>query len=208
MGAPMPSPGLLEDHTHARVLVVDHREADLLERLLARRGLGTVRTTEDPRSVMGCLPDFDPDLVLMDLHLPHMASNLLLRQIRQWAGRAYLPVVVLTTDTRAATLLTAVDAGATDFLTKPLNATEILVRIRNLLDCRSLYLRLQHDLQPSSAAVPPPASGRDKPMTVDDVVVDQRAGPPFVLMTSAASAGQVTVVGEVCAPAEVARTRS
>jgi DNA-binding response OmpR family regulator len=204
----MPSRRLLEDHTQARVLVVDHREADLLERLLARSGVGIVRTVTDPRTTMNCLPDFDPDLVLMDLHLPHMAAPLLLREIRQWAGQTYLPVVVLTTDTRTTTLLTAMDAGATDFLTKPLNATEILVRVRNLLDCRSLYIRLRNDHRRSTAGVVLPAVGGGGIKTTDDVVDVPRAGGPCVMMTSAASSREATEVSDICTPDDVVRTRS
>jgi putative two-component system response regulator len=135
---------MLEDHRDARVLVVDDYEDNvtLLGRLLGRYGLINIQTVTDPRQVMGHLDDFDPDLVLLDLHMPHIDGYTLLRHVRSWAGQQYLPVIVLTADTSPETLRRALDDGATDFLTKPFNATEIVIRVRNLLHTRSLALAL------------------------------------------------------------------
>ena len=136
---------MLQDHGDARVLVVDDYPDNvlLLQRLLARHGLHKVDAVTDPRDVLGKLPELDPDLVLLDLHMPHVDGHTLLRHVRAWAGDAYLPVVVLTADTTPETLLRTIDEGATDFLTKPFNATEILIRVRNLLQARALYLALR-----------------------------------------------------------------
>jgi putative two-component system response regulator len=136
---------MLQLHADARVLVVDDYEGNvvLLKRLLARHGMAAVETVTDPRTVLSRLPELDPDLVLLDLHMPHVDGYMLLKQIRDWAGEAYLPVIVLTADTTPETLLRAVDEGATDFLTKPFNATEIVIRIRNLLQTRVLYRELK-----------------------------------------------------------------
>jgi|NGEPerStandDraft_6_1074524.scaffolds.fasta_scaffold46406_2 putative two-component system response regulator len=136
---------MLTAHADARVLVVDDYADNvlLLQRLLARHGMLHIDAVTDPRAVMDHLPEFDPDLVLLDLHMPHVDGHTLLRHVRAWAGEAYLPVVVLTADTTPETLLRALDDGATDFLTKPFNATEIVIRVRNLLQTRSLYLALQ-----------------------------------------------------------------
>jgi putative two-component system response regulator len=136
---------MLRDHAEARVLVVDDYADNvlLLQRLLTRHGMQRIDAVTDPRTVMGHLPDFDPDLVLLDLHMPHIDGHTLLRHVRSWAGDAYVPVVVLTADTTPETLLRALDDGATDFLTKPFNATEIVIRVRNLLQTRALYLALQ-----------------------------------------------------------------
>jgi PleD family two-component response regulator len=135
---------MLQDDTDARVLVVDDQEdnAVLLRRLLARYGMTSVETVTDPREVAGRLPDLDPDLILLDLYMPYIDGFTLLGHIRAWAGAAYLPVIVLTADTTPETLRRALDAGATDFLTKPFNATEIVIRVRNLLQTRRLYRTL------------------------------------------------------------------
>jgi PleD family two-component response regulator len=132
-------------HDDRRILVIDDYPDNvfLLERLLTRHDLGEVTGVTDPRLVMGRLDEFDPDLILLDLHMPHIDGHTLLRHLRSWSGDTYLPVIVLTADTSPETLLRTLDDGATDFLTKPFNATEIVIRVRNLLQTRSLYLRLR-----------------------------------------------------------------
>jgi CheY-like chemotaxis protein len=145
---------MLEPHADARVLVVDDypENVALLDRLLGSRGLRAVQTITDPRDVIDHLPELNPDLVLLDLHMPWVDGYTVLEHIRSWAAGTYLPVIVLTADTSSETLRRALDVGATDFLTKPFNATEILIRVRNLLETRSLYQLLgEHGLAPADA---------------------------------------------------------
>jgi PleD family two-component response regulator len=135
---------MLQAHAEDRVLVIDDHEDNvlLLHRLLTRYGLHDVRTVTDPREVIGHLEELNPDLVLLDLYMPYVDGFTLLRAIRDFAAGAYLPVIVLTADTSPESLRRALDAGATDFLTKPFNATEIVIRVRNLLHTRHLYRTL------------------------------------------------------------------
>jgi PleD family two-component response regulator len=135
---------LLQAYADARVLVVDDHEDNvvLLRRLLTRYGMNDVRTATDPREVVTGLGGLDPDIVLLDLYMPYIDGFGLLHHLREWAAGAYLPVIVLTADTSPETLRRALDAGATDFLTKPFNATEIIIRVRNLLQTRGLYRTL------------------------------------------------------------------
>jgi PleD family two-component response regulator len=145
---------ILQTHREARVLIVDHYSdtALLVQRLLSRHGLEHLHVATDARAVMGHLPELKPDLVLLDLFMPYVDGYTMLRHIREWAATEYLPVVVLTADVRPETLLRAINDGATDFLTKPFNATEILIRVRNLLHARSLYLAVK-DLAVKDVAV-------------------------------------------------------
>src|SRR5664279_2232636 len=98
---------MLQAHADARVLVVDDypENVQVLQRLLTRYGMTKVSTVTDPRAVLGHLPDFDPDLVMLDVHMPHVDGHALLRHIRGWAGGTYLPVIVLTADMSPETLL-------------------------------------------------------------------------------------------------------
>jgi PleD family two-component response regulator len=132
---------VLRTYADARVLVVDDQadNALLLRRLLQRHGLDDVTTVTDPRVVMTGLSDLDPDLVLLDLQMPYVDGHQVLSHLRQWSGATYLPVIVLTADVSPEALRRAMDGGATDFLTKPFNATEILIRVRNLLETRYLH---------------------------------------------------------------------
>ena len=143
---------MLEDYADASVLVVDddRTELALVERLLTRRGMRNVHCEPDARRALERLDALDPALVLVEpgLACPEGREDglALLESLRRWAAGAYLPVVVLTTDTSPAALESALARGATDFLTKPFNATEIVLRIRNLLQTRELYTTLQRHI--------------------------------------------------------------
>ena len=130
----------------ARILVVDDEIANvvLLERLLRHAGYRTVRTTTDPRTVAALYDEIQPDLILLDLHMPHRDGIALLRDLRpRIEDGGYVPVLVLTADVTADALRNALEAGAKDFLTKPFDQQEVLLRIRNLLDTRFLHLALR-----------------------------------------------------------------
>ena len=128
------------------VLVVDDQPANvaLLERLLASAGLTNVHGLTDPyQAVQRCL-DIGADLVLLDLHMPGMDGFAVLSALRAaLPPDAFVPVLVLTADSTAATRDRALLEGAKDFLTKPLERTEVILRVRNLLEFRALYVEVQ-----------------------------------------------------------------
>ncbi|MGH2554581.1 MAG: response regulator [Actinomycetota bacterium] len=130
----------------ARVLIVDDEESNLrlLERLLDRAGYGNVVGTTDSRQVAPLFGEFAPDLVILDLIMPHMDGFEVMEALsKEVPDGAYLPILVLTADASAESKRRALSMGARDFLTKPFDHDEALLRIRNLLETRSLYLRLQ-----------------------------------------------------------------
>jgi putative two-component system response regulator len=129
----------------ARIMVVDDRRSNvlLIERILARAGYGDVVSTTDPREAVRLFVDSSPDLVLLDLHMPHLDGLALLRELQPHIDlKSYLPVVVLTADGSAELRNKALSLGAKDFLVKPIDPTEVLLRIRNLVETRSLQMRL------------------------------------------------------------------
>jgi putative two-component system response regulator len=131
--------------TGARILVVDDQPANvlLLQRVLERDGFTHIKTTTDSREVLPLFAAFEPDLLLLDLHMPHTDGFELLSQIRPLVGEdTYLPVLVLTADMSKESRQAALTMGANDFLTKPFETTEVLLRVRNLLHTRMLHLRL------------------------------------------------------------------
>ena len=131
--------------TDARVLVVDdqHSNVLLLKRILERDGFHNVKTTTDPREVMPLFAAFDPDILLLDLHMPHVDGFEVMRQLESELGAdSFVPTVVLTADISGETRDTALARGANDFLTKPFNPKEVVLRIRNLLTTRMLHVRL------------------------------------------------------------------
>ena len=140
---------MLSRFSEARVLVVDDNAANvhLLVSLLERAGLRRVYSSTDPRASLEIVKQINPDVVLLDLHMPHMDGFAVLEQLAATAEDGYLPVLVLTADTTQDAVHRALSLGARDFLTKPFDATEVVLRVRNLLETRYLYTALhQHNI--------------------------------------------------------------
>ncbi len=125
----------------ARILIVDDEQAmvRLLELLLEQVGYTNLRSTTDPREVLECCAEFQPDLILLDLRLPHLDGVQVLKQLEGRRADLYLPVLVLTADVSRESRRAALEAGASDFVTKPFEQAELLLRVRNLLEMRFLH---------------------------------------------------------------------
>ncbi len=133
-------------HPQARLLVIDDEQAnlDLMGRVLRRSGYECVTLTSDPRWAVAQLPVLEPDLVLLDLHMPEMDGFEVLRHLQQTVPEHdLLPRLVITADATEATRRTALGLGAHDFLTKPIDVTETALRVGNLLATRMLHVRLR-----------------------------------------------------------------
>lgn len=130
---------------YSRVVVVDDNAASrqLVQLLLARMGFRGVTAFGDARTLLADFETVDPELVILDLHMPGMDGYAALTALRARATAADLPVLVLTADATRAATHRALDLGANDFLTKPLDATELVLRVRNLLQARALHVGLQ-----------------------------------------------------------------
>lgn len=129
-----------------KILVVDddRMSVTLLEQLLQRHGYCHVKTVTDSRVAVETCISFGPDLLLLDLIMPEVDGFAILDAIRSDAAEDFLPIVVLTADTHEESKARALEAGATDFLVKPVSQTEALLRIRNLLEMRRLYVALEN----------------------------------------------------------------
>jgi putative two-component system response regulator len=134
-------------HTTAKILIVDDQEANvrLLEKILKRAGYADLSSIRDPRKVLPVFLEHQPDLILLDLNMPHLDGIGVMRQLAPYIPEgAYVPILVLTADILPAAKQTALSIGAKDFLTKPFDTTEVLLRIHNLLETRCLYVKLQN----------------------------------------------------------------
>jgi putative two-component system response regulator len=136
--------------TDARILVVDDQESNvqLLERLLRMKGYGNIGTLTDSRQTVARVVAFRPDLICLDLRMPHRSGLEVLEELQPIVGGSdYVPILILTADTAPETKQAALSMGAKDFLGKPFDAVEALLRIHNLLESRFLYrqLRAQND---------------------------------------------------------------
>jgi putative two-component system response regulator len=128
----------------ARILLVDDDPANLL--LLESFLAGTATKTwsvSDSRLVEQAFLRFEPDLVLLDLRMPPPDGLEILRRLRSARqSLGFLPVIVLTADSSRVARNSALLLGADDFLTKPLDRTEVVFKVRNLLHTRQLYVEL------------------------------------------------------------------
>ncbi|MEO7197752.1 MAG: response regulator, partial [Solirubrobacterales bacterium] len=117
---------------NARVLVVDDQPPNvrLLEAILTPRGYD-VRTAASGEEALAALEADDMDLVLLDIVMPGMDGYQVCREIRERPGTAYLPVVMVTASGDAQKIK-ALEAGADDFLTKPVDKNELLARVASL----------------------------------------------------------------------------
>ena len=138
----------------------NHANALLASRILIHAGLVDLHTMADPRGVVQWVREHKPDLVLLDLHMPHIDGFTLLAELRMSYSLTDLPVIVLTADTEREASQRAFEAGASDFLTKPLDANEVVHRVRNLLEMKSAYTAresffssLSHDIRSPLTAI-------------------------------------------------------
>lgn len=129
-------------------MIIDDQEVNiaLLEKLLTRAGYTNVVSITDPRGVVDMFLEVEPDLLLLDLHMPHLDGFQVMTQLEPWIGQSrgnYLPILVLTADVTTEARERALSAGARDFLIKPFDSVEALLRIGNLLQTRFLHLEVK-----------------------------------------------------------------
>jgi DNA-binding response OmpR family regulator len=145
-----------------KILIVDDEPTNvaLLEDMLQEAGYTRLQLVTDSRAALDVCATFNPDLILLDLMMPHVDGFTILEKLReQEDGETFLPVVVLTADISDETKRRALAAGATDFLVKPLDPTEVLLRIRNLLETRRAHLLLDNQRAAFEEAVRERTSG-------------------------------------------------
>ncbi|ARD13010.1 MULTISPECIES: response regulator [Pseudomonas] len=136
-----------------RILIIDDQRPnlDLMEQLLAREGLTNVLSSTEPLRTLDLFNSFEPDLVVLDLHMPEFDGFAVLEQLnRRIPANDYLPIMVLTADATRDTRLRALALGARDFISKPLDALETMLRIWNLLETRALYKSLRKLVPPEN----------------------------------------------------------
>ena len=128
------------DILRAKVLVVDDQEANvlLLERMLSGAGYVSVASTRDPRAVCELHRKNRYDLILLDLQMPVMDGFEVMEGLGKIENDGYLPVLVVTAQPDHK--LRALRAGAKDFVSKPFDLAEVLMRVHNMLEVR-LYAR-------------------------------------------------------------------
>jgi PAS domain S-box-containing protein len=173
-----PFPVLPDAVRCSRVLIVDDNPANvlLLERLLQAAGLVHVDGYTDPSAALEQCLASAPDLLLLDLHMPPPDGFEVMEALRsRLPPDVFLPVLVLTADAGSEVKSRALAAGAKDFLTKPLDSVEVVLRVRNLLETRQLVLHLAdaaaRERALRQAAVAVGAAGADR-VAIEAAAVD------------------------------------
>ena len=130
----------------AKILIIDDEAGDVraLEWALRQAKFTNFRSISDPTRTKVEFGQFRPDIVLLDLNMPVMDGFAVLGQLRELvpAGE-FLPVLILTGENTSETRNQALAAGASDFLGKPIDCTEVTLRIKNLLQTRLLHQQAQ-----------------------------------------------------------------
>ena len=134
------------DILNAKILIVDDAEANLklLEDLLTREGFHQIISTTDSTRALDLFIAFQPDLILLDLMMPELDGYAVLEILSRHIPKdEYLPVLVLTADATIVAKRKALALGAKDFLSKPFDTIEAMLRVWNLLETRILYRQLK-----------------------------------------------------------------
>ncbi len=165
------------DVSDFRVIVIDDQvtNVEFLTALLERDGFRYVVGVSDPRRALDTVVAEDADLVLLDLMMPHVDGYEVLRGLRHaLPPDRFLPVLVMTADATPEARRRALELGATDFLTKPVNVLEATLRIRNLLRTRRLQ-RACDRLEGALAAAIALLASAEAPPDGDDACDGARA---------------------------------
>lgn len=136
----------LDALSFTRFLIVDDELPNILvlQGMLEHWGCAAIASTTDPREALTLYQTFQPDIILLDLMMPHLDGFAVMAQIRAATSPdEYLPILVLTADMATETRHQALAAGAKDFLSKPFDSIELSLRIRLLAETRMLHMRMR-----------------------------------------------------------------
>ena len=128
------------------IFIVDDEPSNLklLDRMLHGQGYQNLVLVEDPREVLDRYREMRPALILLDINMPHLNGYQVMEQLKALNDPLLPPIVILTAQHGKEHLLRALAAGARDFIGKPFDRNELLMRVRNLLDAQLAH-RLLHD---------------------------------------------------------------
>jgi putative two-component system response regulator len=133
------------ENADAKILVIDDapQNVQLVEGFLEWAGYTNFSSLTNSSEAFAKITEWNPDIILLDLHMPHPDGYEILRWLRtEVSVERFLPVLVFTADTTAEAKRRALEAGASDFLGKPADAWEILLRVKNFLHARKMHVEL------------------------------------------------------------------
>ena len=128
-----------------RILIVDDDShiQRLIGKYLTKSGYET-ESCIDSKDVVNIVKSFSPDLILMDLMMPVLDGISATKRIRNMKLTSYMPIIVITAKKEIKDMVTALEAGADDYLTKPFELDELNARIKNMLRLKTTHDKLKH----------------------------------------------------------------
>jgi putative two-component system response regulator len=135
---------------NARIFIVDDEliNVRVLTAVVKKDGFTNITGITDSRDVTRLFQELRPDIILLDLMMPHIDGFDVMEQLKPLiAENEFLPILVLTADATLPAKHKALTAGASDFVTKPFDSVEVILRIRNLLQMRAQHQLLQQQKQ-------------------------------------------------------------
>jgi len=131
---------------NAAIMMVDDEPImlEIIQALLADAGYKNFIPVERSSQSINMVMEFNPDVLLLDLDMPEINGYEVLSAIRSSADYQHLPVIILSALTEPGDKLKALELGATDFLTKPVDASELVLRVRNILFAKTYQDKLAY----------------------------------------------------------------
>lgn len=129
----------------ARILIIDDTPDNIrvLTLTLRTAGYQHIKGLHDGREVLECVQTFAPDIILLDLMMSPLSGHEVLTQVRQVLPvDSFLPILVITADATISSRERALSLGATDFIQRPHQSFDVILRVQNLLKTRALHLEL------------------------------------------------------------------
>jgi len=129
----------------ARILAIDDNilNIQILKKILINAGFINITTTTDPTQAAALYNELKPDLVLLDLNMPRMDGFAIMLQLSLLNSEDYLPILILTAEEESIRFK-ALQSGAKDFLHKPYEHLDVLLKSRNIIEVRLLYNQIKN----------------------------------------------------------------
>ncbi|MCW8962473.1 MAG: response regulator, partial [Gammaproteobacteria bacterium] len=130
----------------SRIMLIDDDVImlEVVKVFLEEEGYYDILTTDQPGKALDLMLEKTPDVLLLDLNMPEVSGFDIMQVIHERHEFKHIPVIVLTSSTDADTKLRALELGATDFLAKPVDASELILRLRNILTVKAYMDRLTY----------------------------------------------------------------
>ncbi len=130
----------------AKILIIDDQKLHtfFLEQILKKEGYKNIECVTDPKRAVSACRDYRPDIILLDLIMPYVDGFQIMEQLKEEREENYLPILALSDEKSTEIRLHALQAGTTDFISKPYESIEVLMRIRNMIETRLLHLQVRN----------------------------------------------------------------